>query len=128
MHKNNKEISKKYKTKRRTKDIDQVHDDLKPDNAAKLLSQRDPDLPGSGSHYCLTCARHFVSDATLQEHFRTKSHKRRLKALKEPIYTQEEAEKAAGMGNYVLQPPPPESKSLIDDLSSRRDLEDDVIL
>lgn len=30
----------------------------------------------------------------------------RLKTLKEPIYTQEEAEAAAGMGNYSLSTPP----------------------
>ena len=28
-----------------------------------------------------------------------------MQALKEPIYTQKEAEMAAGMGNYVLKPP-----------------------
>ena len=30
----------------------------------------------------------------------------RLKDLKEPIYTQHEAEAAAGMGNYSLSAPP----------------------
>ena len=30
---------------------------------------------------------------------------RRLKALKEPVYSQKEAEAAAGMGNYVLCAP-----------------------
>ena len=30
---------------------------------------------------------------------------RRMQALKEPVYTQKEAEMAAGMGNYVLQKP-----------------------
>ena len=30
----------------------------------------------------------------------------RLKDLKEPIYTQHEAEAAAGMGNYSLSTPP----------------------
>ena len=29
----------------------------------------------------------------------------RMQALKEPIYTQKEAEMAAGMGSYVLQKP-----------------------
>ena len=38
-------------------DIDQIHDDLQPEKAGKLLSQEvDLDLPGSGQHYCLTCA------------------------------------------------------------------------
>lgn len=56
MHKNIKDQKKKYRTKRRTKDIDQIHADLEPENAAKLLSQNDPDLPGSGQCYCLQCA------------------------------------------------------------------------
>lgn len=30
----------------------------------------------------------------------------RMKTLKEPIYTQHEAEAAAGMGNYSLSTPP----------------------
>ncbi|KAG7269824.1 hypothetical protein CRUP_027167, partial [Coryphaenoides rupestris] len=35
-HKN---ISKKWKTKRRTKDLDEIHSDMKPETAAKLLHQ-----------------------------------------------------------------------------------------
>ena len=57
MHKNIKDIKKKYRTKRRTKDIDQIHEDLRPENAERLRSQAvDHDLPGLGQHYCLTCA------------------------------------------------------------------------
>lgn len=57
MHKNIKDIRKKYRTRRRTKDLDQIHDDLKSEStASKLLTQDDPDLPGSGHQYCLTCA------------------------------------------------------------------------
>ena len=33
------------------------------------------------------------------------THSTRLQALKEPVYTQKEAEMAAGMGNYILQQP-----------------------
>ncbi len=57
MHKNVKDIKKKYRTKRRTKDIDQIHDDLKPESAERLRNQEaDLDLPGAGQHYCLQCA------------------------------------------------------------------------
>ena len=56
MHKNIKDQKKKYRTKRRTKDIDQIHEDLKPENASKLQSQNDPDLPGAGQFYCLQCS------------------------------------------------------------------------
>ena len=35
----------------------------------------------------------------------THTHTARLQALREPVYTQKEAEMAAGVGNYVLQQP-----------------------
>ncbi|PIK35814.1 hypothetical protein BSL78_27361, partial [Apostichopus japonicus] len=50
-------IRKKYKTKRRTKYMDEIHDDMKPENAEKMLHQDvDLDKPGSAQHYCLHCA------------------------------------------------------------------------
>ncbi|KAI8501534.1 hypothetical protein Bbelb_208050 [Branchiostoma belcheri] len=93
--------NKKMKTKRRSKDVDQVHDDLKPEKASALMNQDvDLDLPGSAQHYCLHCARYFIDSHALKEHFKSKGHKRRLKELKTEPYTQEEAERAAGMGSY----------------------------
>lgn len=57
MHKNDKHLKKKYRTKRRTKDLDQIHADMQPKNAAKLKSQElDMDLPGAGQYYCIQCA------------------------------------------------------------------------
>jgi bud site selection protein 20 len=38
------------------------------------------------------------TDAALRTHWRSKLHKRRCKKLKEPAYTIEEAEVAAGLG------------------------------
>jgi len=62
--------------------------DLKPENIAKLEKQEiDPDLPGLGQHYCVSCARYFVDARALSEHRKTKPHKRRVKALQEDIYT-----------------------------------------
>jgi bud site selection protein 20 len=56
-HKGDKPMKEKYRTKRKTKDIDQIHEDLKPENAAKLLNQpADFDLPGNAQFYCLECA------------------------------------------------------------------------
>ncbi|KAG9493166.1 zinc finger protein 593 [Eleutherodactylus coqui] len=96
-----KNISKLWKTKRRVKDLDQIHADLLPKNAHGLLNQEiDYSLPGNAQHYCIHCARYFVDLKTLKEHFKTKVHKRRLKQLKDEPYTQEEAERAAGMGSY----------------------------
>ncbi|XP_048356441.1 zinc finger protein 593 [Sphaerodactylus townsendi] len=95
-------LARQWKTKRRRCDLDQIHQDLKPENAAKLLRQEpDADLPGSAQHYCLHCARYFVDLKSMKDHFKSKVHKRRLKQLREEPYTQEEAERAAGMGSYV---------------------------
>lgn len=96
-----KNIAKSWKTKRRVKDLDQIHEDMLPGNAGRLLKQEiDYDVPGNAQHYCLHCARYFVDLKTLKEHFKTKVHKKRLKQLKDEPYTQEEAERAAGMGSY----------------------------
>uniref|UniRef100_A0A8B9K9B5 Zinc finger protein 593 n=1 Tax=Astyanax mexicanus TaxID=7994 RepID=A0A8B9K9B5_ASTMX len=102
-----KNIAKTWKTKRRTKDLDQIHADMIPANAVKLLKQDvDYDVTGCAQHYCLHCItvdyrRYFVDLKALKEHFKTKVHKRRLKQLKEEPYTQAEAERAAGMGSYI---------------------------
>ncbi|PWA22578.1 hypothetical protein CCH79_00015133 [Gambusia affinis] len=97
-----KNIAKKWKTKRRTKDLDQIHSDMKPETAAKLLRQDvDYDVTGCAQHYCLHCARYFVDMRSLKEHFKTKVHKKRLKQLREEPYSQAEAERAAGMGSYI---------------------------
>ncbi|CAG9860936.1 unnamed protein product [Phyllotreta striolata] len=94
-------LKKKWRTKRRTKDLDEIDEDLKPENCQKLLNQPvDFDKPGSGQHYCIHCARHFISDSALQDHFRTKVHKRRLKALEIEPYTVEDSERAAGLGSW----------------------------
>ena len=56
-HKGDKPLKEKYRTKRKTKDHDEIHDDMKLAKAQKLLSQDiDYDKPGAGQHYCLHCA------------------------------------------------------------------------
>ena len=101
-HKGDKPLKEKYRTKRKTKDWDQIHDDMKPKNADKLLNQDvDHDRPGSGQHYCLHCAKYCIDATALKAHFRSKPHKRRIKALQLEPYTQAEADRAAGMGSYV---------------------------
>lgn len=50
-------LARQLKTKRRRRDLDEIHGDLKPENAARLLRQEpDPDLPGCAQFYCLHCA------------------------------------------------------------------------
>ncbi|KAH9500643.1 hypothetical protein Btru_077182 [Bulinus truncatus] len=100
MHKGDKPLKEKYKTKRRTRDLDQIHEDLK--SPESLMKQAvDLDKPGAAQFYCLTCAKYFINDTALKDHFKSKPHKRRLKALETEPYTQEEADRAAGMGSYV---------------------------
>ena len=52
--------------------------------------------------YTVSLLLHFPSPSPLPP---PHTHSTRLQALKEPVYTQKEAEMAAGMGNYVLQQP-----------------------
>jgi bud site selection protein 20 len=59
----------------------------------------DDDLPSHGKHYCVTCARYFISNEALAGHEKTKPHKRRIKELAgPPPHNQVDAEWAGGMG------------------------------
>ncbi|RUS18431.1 hypothetical protein BC937DRAFT_88782 [Endogone sp. FLAS-F59071] len=92
------DVSRAMRTRAFVKMLDQVHEDLKPDNAAKLTNQPiDADIPGLGQHYCISCAKHFTNSVALSDHYRGKNHKRRLKQLKDEPYTQKEAEAAVGL-------------------------------
>jgi hypothetical protein len=57
----------------------------KPANEAikslELLTPVDPELPGDGQFFCGFCARHFVSGVVLQEHEKSKTHKKRRKEV-----------------------------------------------
>ncbi|CAI4221819.1 unnamed protein product [Auanema sp. JU1783] len=93
-------ISNKVR-KRPGKDLDQIHEDLKPEKAAKLMNQEiDLDLPGDGQFYCIECARHFTDEKTITAHKKSKPHKNRVKTLKEVPYTVKESEAAGGLGYY----------------------------
>lgn len=59
----------------------------------------DDDTPGGGAHYCIPCARYFVSGHALAKHTSSKPHKRRAKQLAgAKPHTQADADAAAGMG------------------------------
>ncbi|BCS24424.1 putative C2H2 finger domain protein [Aspergillus puulaauensis] len=90
---------RRTKTKRRTRDYDQVCADVK---SAKHLSQykatQDPeDLPGLGRHYCVECAKWFESDYNMVAHRKGKNHKRRVRLLREEPHSQKIAEAAVGL-------------------------------
>ena len=56
-HKGDRPLKEKYRTKRKTKDLDEIFEDLQPGNAEKLLKQEvDYDKVGNGQFYCLYCA------------------------------------------------------------------------
>lgn len=50
------------------------------------------------------CSRYYETDIALQSHWKSKIHKRRLKQLREPAYTIEESERAAGLGRETRRP------------------------
>ncbi|GFO49124.1 Zinc finger protein 593-like [Plakobranchus ocellatus] len=124
MHKGDKPLKEKYRTKRRTKDLDLIHNDMKsPDS---LLKQEvDLDKPGAAQFYCLTCAKYFINQKALTDHFKSKPHKRRLKALEVEPYTHEEAERAAGMGSYIA---PKKVEVLAQDKLAPEDREGDTTM
>lgn len=95
-------FKKSRDVKRRAKDLDQIQDEVK---AGVVVHAVDPDLPGLGQSYCVTCARHFMDRDNLDKHCRTKPHRRRLKLVAEEQYTQEEADRGAGMGAPDNGPP-----------------------
>merc|ERR1739848_488114 len=86
-------LKKSWRTKRRTKDLDQIDTDLVPDNVEKLLNQDvDFDKPGLAQFYCVHCSKHFINERAFSDHIKGKPHKRRLHALKTEPYTMEEQE------------------------------------
>lgn len=89
---------KRYKTKRRTKDLDLILKDLSsPDSIQKLKQQEeDENLPGLGQYYCIHCDKYFLDNTALKGHLRGKVHKRRVKELSVNPYSNLEAEAAAG--------------------------------
>lgn len=49
-------------------------------------------------------SRYFIDEQALTEHYRTKVHKRRMKALELEPYSVEESERAAGLGGNYKAP------------------------
>jgi len=70
--------AKVHSTKRRTKDVDQIYDEIKQ---GKVRTPLDLDLPGGGQFVCIHCDRFFIDENTLKDHFKTKAHKKRMKHL-----------------------------------------------
>ncbi|CAH2052390.1 unnamed protein product, partial [Iphiclides podalirius] len=126
-HQGDTHLKRRWRVRNRKKDLDEIDNDLKEENAEKLLKQNvDLDLPGAAQHYCLHCGRYFIDDRALKEHFKTKVHKRRLKALELEPYSIEESERAAGQGSFKL----PNKRKIITQNSKENsiDKDGDIIL
>ncbi|KAK4464248.1 hypothetical protein QBC42DRAFT_263790 [Cladorrhinum samala] len=89
----------KTKTRRKTRDIDQIARDVLSPRHLELFKQTkaNEDLPGLGRHYCVECAKWFDTEFTLVSHRKGKPHKRQLKQLREGAFTHEESMMAAGL-------------------------------
>lgn len=89
----------KSKTRRHTRDLDQVHADVASEKHLQQYKDlhQPEDLPGFGDFYCVECAKWFESKTNLDHHTKGKPHKRRVRQLKEEPYSQKEAEAAAGL-------------------------------
>ncbi|KAJ4164083.1 hypothetical protein LMH87_005769 [Akanthomyces muscarius] len=77
------------KTRRKTRDIDQIKADLASAKHLGRFKDAKPteDLPDLGLNYCIECAKWFDTKAALLAHTRAKPHKRRLKQLREESET-----------------------------------------
>lgn len=94
----NKQYQRVRKTKHKTKDIDEIVEDLKPHNLIKMQNQKlDENLPGLGQFYCVFCARYFINKFTLEAHNVSKEHKKRIKRTKEEPYTIADSRKYGGL-------------------------------
>lgn len=93
---------KRYKTKRRTRDLDLVYNDLASTESVRALKNQplDETKPGLGQYYCVECAKYFENQISLDRHTKGKVHKRRVKDLRQRPYTPLESEACAG---YNLQ-------------------------
>ncbi|KAJ7029635.1 hypothetical protein C8F04DRAFT_745767 [Mycena alexandri] len=106
VHNARRDVHRAARTRVRGRDLDQIQMlDLDPKRRAELEAQPlDFEKPGLAQHYCVECAKYYETDAALSSHWRGKVHKRRCKQLKEPAYTIEESERAAGLGRETRKP------------------------
>ncbi|KAE9042917.1 hypothetical protein PR003_g3663 [Phytophthora rubi] len=118
-HAKKKQYKRGHATKNRSRDIDQIQDDLRVEKLTgkNMNFEEDEDLPGLGQFYCTPCGRHFIDEKTRDVHLKTKVHKRRMKDVAQKQYTQNEAMQGAGKGVETYKPAHPKpSDNDMDDL------------
>ena len=69
----------KKKTRRYTRDVDQVAADLENPRHLERFQETKAaeDLPGLGEHYCIECAKWFDGDVNYRSHLKGSKHRRR---------------------------------------------------
>lgn len=100
MHYGDTHLQRRWRVRNRTRDLDLIDEDIRNQSTQLINQSVDLEKPGFAQFYCVHCAKYFIDDTAMQAHFRTKVHKRRLKALEAEPYTIEESERAAGHGSY----------------------------
>ncbi|ALC49510.1 CG3224 [Drosophila busckii] len=100
MHYGDTHLQRRWRVRNRRRDLDQIDDDLRTRSGELINQNVDLEKPGFAQFYCVHCAKYFIDDTAMQAHFRTKVHKRRLKALETEPYSIEESERAAGRGSF----------------------------
>lgn len=90
---------KRYKTKRRTRDLDLIYNDLSSKESIMRLKNQplDETKAGLGQYYCIECAKYFENQESLDRHTKGKVHKRRARELRQRPYTNLESEAATGV-------------------------------
>lgn len=101
MHDGDTHLRRRWRLRNRKKDLDQIDLDLQKGSDQLLNQDVDLEKPGFAQFYCIHCATYYINDRALQDHFRTKVHKRRMKALEIEPYTVEDSLRAAGKGSFV---------------------------
>ncbi|KAL7744170.1 hypothetical protein ACLKA6_009145 [Drosophila palustris] len=100
MHYGDTHLQRRWRVRNRRRDLDQIDDDMRTRSGELINQNVDLDKPGFAQFYCVHCAKYFIDDRSMQVHFRTKVHKRRMKALETEPYSIEESERAAGRGSF----------------------------
>ena len=94
---------RRYTQGTRQRDVDQIQDEIiKIKRGSLKTEERDIDKPGAGQFKCIICARYFINKNVLMLHKKSRKHKKMLKKVVRPQYTQEEADRCGGVGREEI--------------------------
>lgn len=88
-----KQYAKKVVNTRGRRYFDQIQDSI---NNNKPLPELE-NVPAGGNFSCQKCDVFFRDKNTLDQHYKTKAHKKRVKELEIKAHTAKDAERAAGL-------------------------------